>query len=189
MTEKHDQPIDTQGDTAMRGRAVLQCVQKEAETLAGLLRVNPQQFENLLLLLLIVDTNGSPAGLGAVDYQIVAPRPAFSRISGFEWIGRRFYGLNRIFRILRDRIRPAIQGGSCRQTDRDKHLHVQVHELTVRRNDCGIPTFNVEADFRDNCTFRLSARCLYLPSIAEYKLGPRGQISQRGSFICMLFVP
>ena len=78
--EEHHQPVDAQGDPAVRRGDKLKRVQQEPETLAGQRLVDAQQAEYLLLKLRVVDTNGAAAGLGAVDHQVVRPGTAFFRV-------------------------------------------------------------------------------------------------------------
>ena len=77
--EEHHHPVDPQGDPPVGRRAVLQGVQQEPEPVPGRLLVDAQQPEDLLLLLLVVDSDGAAAGLRAVDHQVVGLGAGASR--------------------------------------------------------------------------------------------------------------
>ena len=65
----------------MRRGPVAQRFQQEAEAFFGLLLVDAQHAEHPLLKLGVVDTDGTPAGFGTVDDQIVGQRPAAARVA------------------------------------------------------------------------------------------------------------
>ena len=65
--EQRAQTVETERKAAVRGRAVLEGVHQEAETLLRLFRREAQQLEHLGLQFRIVDTDRAAADLGAVQ--------------------------------------------------------------------------------------------------------------------------
>lgn len=74
-SEERAEPVETEGQTAVRGCAVLEGVHQEAETLLRLFRREAQQLEHLGLQFRVVDTDRAAADLGAVTDEVVGVGP------------------------------------------------------------------------------------------------------------------
>ena len=57
--EKHHDPVEAEGDAAMRGRALFKRVEEEAEALACLFVADAERGEDLLLDVFAMDTYGA----------------------------------------------------------------------------------------------------------------------------------
>ena len=73
--EALDDAVDPVGDAAVRRRAVAQRLEQEAEARLGLLRVDPERGEDLLLHLGVADTDRAAAHLLPVPDDVVGLRP------------------------------------------------------------------------------------------------------------------
>src|SRR4051795_2212913 len=71
--QRHD-AVDAHRDAAVRGRAVAQRVEQEAEAAVGVLLAQPDDLEDLALDLGRVDADRAAAELPAVDHEVVAAR-------------------------------------------------------------------------------------------------------------------
>ena len=69
--EDHDPAIQSQGDTAVWWCPVSESLQQEPEPLLGFLCLDPQQIEDGLLDVGVMDTNAAATGLVAVADQVV----------------------------------------------------------------------------------------------------------------------
>ncbi len=69
--EDHDDAVEAEGDAAVRGRAVLEGVEEEAEAGLGFFVGHAEGAEDLGLDVLAVDTDGAGAELGAVEDDVV----------------------------------------------------------------------------------------------------------------------
>ena len=76
----HDQPVESEGDAAVRRRTVLEGAEQEAELHLRLLRAQADQVEDLLLHVRSVDTDGAAADLAAVADEVVAGADAVAGI-------------------------------------------------------------------------------------------------------------
>ena len=77
------------GDAAVRRRAVAQRLEQEAEARLGLLGVDAERGEDLLLHVGVVDTDRAAAELLAVPDDVVGERPRRARVVGVELAGGR----------------------------------------------------------------------------------------------------
>ena len=67
----HDDAVEAEGQAAVRGGAVLERVQEEAELVALLLLVDAEELEDAGLLLRGMDTDGAAAEFAAVEHEVV----------------------------------------------------------------------------------------------------------------------
>ncbi len=72
--EDHDDAVQAEGDAAVRGGAVFEGVEEEAEALVGFGVGHAEGVEDLLLDVLAVDTDAARAELGAVQHDVVGER-------------------------------------------------------------------------------------------------------------------
>src|SRR5688572_28055273 len=72
--QDHHQTIDSRGDADMRRSAILECVEKEPETLARFIRRHSQRLENESLHVASVNTNRSAGHLDTIDDRVVCLR-------------------------------------------------------------------------------------------------------------------
>ncbi len=68
---QHHQPIQTKGQPTVRWAAEFQRIQQEAEFIVGFFLTNAQRLEHRPLHLGCVNTNGTAAQLGTVQYHII----------------------------------------------------------------------------------------------------------------------
>ncbi len=73
--QQHDEPVQPQGDPAVRRSAVLQGVKKEAKPRLSLLGRDVQQAEDLFLQRPLVDSDAPAAQLDAVEDEVMRLRP------------------------------------------------------------------------------------------------------------------
>src|SRR4051794_98648 len=85
--QRHD-PVEPEGDTAVRRRAVAERLEQEAEALARLVGSDPDRVEDLLLHLARVDTDRPSAELPSVHHDVVGAAPPRARV-GVEVAGGR----------------------------------------------------------------------------------------------------
>ncbi len=69
--QKHDDPVQSQRDAAMRRSAVAECLQQEAESLFRFLTLDAQGIENLALYVLAMNTDRTPSDLDSVEDDVV----------------------------------------------------------------------------------------------------------------------
>jgi len=69
--QQHDQPVDAQRDAAVRRSAMLQRVQEEPETVAGVFLAEAQCRKHPRLHVLAMNTNRARAELDPVQHQVV----------------------------------------------------------------------------------------------------------------------
>ena len=69
---QHHQPVAPQGDSTMRGSAIAERTQQEAELFLGLLRGETEQSEDLRLNDVIMATNRAATAFLAVNHQVVS---------------------------------------------------------------------------------------------------------------------
>ena len=63
---QHDEAVKAEGDAAVRRAAVFECIQQEAEFFLGFFCADAEAFEDALLHVVAVDTDGATADFGAV---------------------------------------------------------------------------------------------------------------------------
>ena len=71
---EHDEAVEAEGDAAVRRAAVAQGIQEEAEFFLGFFVADAEAFEDLLLHVFAVDSDGAAADFGAVQYHVVGAR-------------------------------------------------------------------------------------------------------------------
>jgi aryl-alcohol dehydrogenase-like predicted oxidoreductase len=72
--QNHHNAIEPQRNAPVRWRAVLQCIQKEAEAVPGFFIAHAQRAEYLRLHVLAMDTNRARAQLRAVQHHVIGQR-------------------------------------------------------------------------------------------------------------------
>ena len=71
-SHQRDDAVQAKGQAAVRGRAVLQCVQQEAEFLLGFFGRDLERVKHFLLHVCAVDTHRTATHLPAVEHHVVA---------------------------------------------------------------------------------------------------------------------
>src|SRR4051794_2351636 len=66
LGQNHDQPVESQGDSAVRRRAEFERFEQESEAALGFFFAEPERAENFLLHVAAVDTNRAGPELVAV---------------------------------------------------------------------------------------------------------------------------
>ena len=74
LRHEHDEAVETESDTAVRWRAVLEGVHHEAELLTRLFLREPDGLEDLLLQISLIDAQAAAADLDAVQNHVVSVR-------------------------------------------------------------------------------------------------------------------
>ncbi|CAM2152284.1 conserved hypothetical protein [Paraburkholderia tropica] len=75
-----DDAVQTERDTAVRRRAVLQRVQQEAELRTRFFRTDLQRAEHLALHVFLIDTDRTAADFPAIQHHVVSLREAAARV-------------------------------------------------------------------------------------------------------------
>ena len=133
--------VEAEGESAVRGRAILECVHKESELFVGALRGEAQKLEHLILKFGVVDTYGAASELGAVDDDIIgrcadiacicAEHRDILRIGGCEGVMHRIVTLSLLIPFEEGEVHDP-EGGEyilVAQTETVAHLKTQLAKL------------------------------------------------------------
>ena len=79
MSQQHDQPIEPEGNPAVRRRAKFERIEQEPELCLRLLLVDAEQIENAQLDIAPMVPDTPAADFAAVEHHVVGLRPYFER--------------------------------------------------------------------------------------------------------------